>query len=294
MKWRSISKALVFSAIYLTGWLGAAGQESIENPRRFVRNEDTTEFKDVRPAGSGFVRTYETTVLQVYDLDADSTTYTMNRQQALLCSEGQLHDNKREGVFTTYLIDNADHSRRYKVWERTFANNKLNGQWRVFTLRGGLVKFQTYRNDSLNGISRTYWIDGKGIMDEMEYFNGRNKFIQRTFYKNGKVESEMPYDNGRTTGVIRRYYETGTIQETQEVKDGRADGIRKYYYPNGQLAAEQVYKAGKNWEARASFTQKGQRRKAGTLKGGNGTLIYYNEDGTVKETKTFVKGVLKP
>ncbi|HTR30239.1 MAG TPA: hypothetical protein VMH27_13285 [Puia sp.] len=293
MKWRSIHNAAVFLSIGVTGCLCAAGQERNTGTRRFVRNEDTTEFKDVRPAGSGFTRTYETAVLQVYDLDADSTTYTMNRQQALLCIEGELQNNKKEGLFSVYLIDNADHSRRYKVWEKTFAGDKLNGQWRVYTLRGGLVKFQTYRNDSLNGISRSYWIDGKGVMDEMEYFNGRNKFIQRTFFKNGKVESEIPYDNGKTTGVIRRYYETGTIQETQEVKDGRADGVRRYYYPNGQLSVEQVYRAGKNWEARASFTQNRQRRKAGTLKNGNGTLIFYNDDGTVREVKTFVKGVPK-
>jgi antitoxin component YwqK of YwqJK toxin-antitoxin module len=293
MKWRSICKTLVLSSFYSTGWSGAAAQESNASYRRFVREEDTTEFKDVRPAGSGFMRSYETVVLQAYDLDADSTTYMMNRQQALLCSEGQLKNNKKEGLFSVYLIDNADHSRRYKIWEKTFVKDKLSGQWRVFTLRGGLVKFQTYRNDTLNGISRTYWIDGKGIMDEVEYFNGGNKFIQRTFFKSGKIESEMPYYNGKSSGIIKRYYETGTIQETQDMKDGRADGVRRYYYPNGQLWAEQVFKAGKNWEARASFTEKGQRRKAGSLKNGNGTLIYYNEDGTVREVKTFVKGVLK-
>ena len=293
MKSQPIRRIVLLSSISLVGAFGAAAQQGNGSFRKFVRIEDSTEFKDSKPVGDGPVRTYETTVLQVYDLDADGSTYTANRQQALLCIEGQLKNNKKDGVFTCYLIDNADHSIRYKVWEQTFLNNKLNGQWRTYTLGGGLVKFQTYRNDSLNGVSRTYWIDGKSIMEETEYVNGRNKFIQRTYYKNGNVESEMPYDNGKTTGTIRRYYETGKIEEVQEMKNGRADGVRKYYYPNGQLWGEQVYKAGKNWEIRSSFTSKGQRRKAGTLRNGNGTIIYYNEDGSVKEVKSFVNGVMK-
>jgi antitoxin component YwqK of YwqJK toxin-antitoxin module len=292
MKWRASGRSIVTLLFGLTGWIGVAGQQPNYSFRKFVRDEDSTEFSELKPTGDGFIRSYLSTVVQVYDLDNDSTTYMMNRQQALLCIEGQLRNNKREGLFTSYLIDNADHSKRYRVWEQTYVNNKLNGQWRIFTLRGGLVRFQTYKNDSLNGISRTYWIDGKGIMDEQEYFSGKNKFIRRTYYKNGKVELEIPDSSGKPNGTIKRYYETGTIQETQEMKNGRADGVRRFYYPNGQLWIDQVYKAGKNWEIRANYTEKGQRRKAGTLHNGNGTVIYYNEDGTVREVKTFVKGAV--
>jgi antitoxin component YwqK of YwqJK toxin-antitoxin module len=277
-------------SIGLTAWFGVWGQQPNYNFRNFVRDEDTTEFKGVKPVGDGFSRAYLQTVVQVYDLDNDSTTYMMGREQALLCIEGQLRNNKREGLYTFYLIDNTDHSKRYKVWEQTFVNDKLNGEWRIFSLRGGLVRFQTYRNDSLNGVSRTYWIDGKGIMDEEEYFNGKSKFIQRTYYKSGKTESEIPYENGKSTGTVKRYYETGKVQETQEMKNGRADGVRKYYYPNGQLWIDQVYKAGKFWEVRANYTEKGQRRKAGTLHNGNGTIVYYNEDGTVREVVTYANG----
>jgi antitoxin component YwqK of YwqJK toxin-antitoxin module len=293
MKWRAAGINIVTLLFGLIGWMGVTGQQPNNSFRKFVRDEDSTEFADLKPAGDGSIRSYLSTVVQVYDLDDDSTTYMMNRQQVLLCIEGQLRNNKREGLFTAFLIDNADHSKRYKVWEQTFVNNKLNGQWRVYTLRGGLVRFQTYRNDSLNGISRTYWIDGKGIMDEQEYFSGKNKFIQRTYYKNGKIESEMPYENGKSNGTIKRYFETGTIQETQEMKNGRAEGVRRYYYPNGQLWIDQVYKTGKNWQVRANYTEKGQRRKAGTLHNGNGTIIFYNEDGTIREVKNYVNGVAK-
>lgn len=257
----------------MTILVGLAGRQSVSGQQidfhRFVRDEDAVELKAVKPAADGFSRTYEMEAVQVYDLDADSTTYVMNRQLVMLCVEGQLKDNKREGVFSFYLTDKSDQRKRYKIREQTFANNKLNGPSRIYTLRGGLVKIQTFKNDSLNGLNRTYWIDGKTIMDEREYVNGQNRYIQRTYYKNGKVESEISYENGHLNGVM------------------------KQYYPGGQLSVEQVYKAGKSWEIRGNFTAKGQRRKAGTLRNGNGTIIYYNDDGTVREVKTFVNGVAK-
>jgi antitoxin component YwqK of YwqJK toxin-antitoxin module len=288
MKWRSAGMTLIFG---LMACPGVRGQQI--DFHRFVNDEDAVGLKAVKPDGDGFIRTYELMPVQVYDLDADSTTYVMNRQMALLCVEGQLTNNKREGVFSFYLTDKEDQKKRYKVWEQTFSNNKLNGQWRTYTLRGGLVRIQTYKNDSLNGVSRTYWIDGKGIMDEREYFNGQNKFTERTFFRNGKTELEMPYESGKPNGTIRRYYETGVLQETQQVKNGVADGVRRLYYPNGQLSVDQVFRAGRNWEIRGNYTQKGLHRKAGTLHNGTGTIIYYNEDGTVREVKTFVNGVAK-
>ena len=37
--------------------------------------------------------------------------------------------------------------------------------------------------------------------------------------------------------------------------------------------------------------QKGNKRDAGTLKNGNGTVILYDEDGTVMEIMTYKNGV---
>jgi|SRR5580693_2521284 antitoxin component YwqK of YwqJK toxin-antitoxin module len=123
---------------------------------------------------------------------------------ALLCFEGQLKDNKKEGVFNIYLIDSSDHSKRYRIWEQMYSDGKLNGQWRTYTLRGTLVNFQTFKNDSLNGITRNFWIDGKKIMDETEYFNGHNVYILKPFYDNGKVKTEIPYADGKINGIAKK------------------------------------------------------------------------------------------
>lgn len=257
--------------------------------KSFVKILDTSEFKITAP-DNGSVRSYVFTNIQVWDIDDDSTTYMMGSTDAVVCFEGYQKNKKKEGVFSAYLIDSADHNKRYKIYEQTYENGKLNGQWRTYTLHGTLTNFRTYKDDSLNGVSRHFWIDGKSIMDETEYFDGHSKYIYREYNKSGKVISEIPYVNEKIQGIGKKYYGDGTIQEQVEFTNGVFNGIRKYYYSNGQLWIEELYKEGKNWTVLGNYTQDGKKRDAGTLKDGNGTIIFYNEDGTVREVLNYLNG----
>lgn len=259
-------------------------------PKSFVTVFDSTKLKSpVRPE-NGFFRTYLPVETQIFDLDDNNSTYIAISAKVLLCFEGESRNNKREGVFNVYLIDSLDYDKRYKIWEQTFVNDKLTGLWNVYTLKGTLTSFQTYRNDSLNGIARNLWIDGKTIMDETEYFNGSANFTIRNFHKNGKIQAEIPHLNNKITGLGKKFYENGTLQESAHFENGAFNGTRKYYYPNGQLWIEQVYKQGKSWTVVANYTEDGKKRNAGTLKNGNGTIIFYNEDGSIRETISYING----
>ena len=217
-------------------------------------------------------------------------------------------------VFLIFFLLIVNHSRRYKIWEQSYANDKLNGEWRTYNLRGTVIRTQQYQNDSLNGLSRDYWIDGKTIMEEREFFKGSSKYIVRTFYKSGKPEAEQSYENGFVNGFSKKYYENGKLSENITIKGGTPDGpakryyedgtikeevtfahgqfsnVRKYYYPNGKLWIEQEYNDGLPWTVISNYDETGNKRNAGTLKNGNGTLILYNEDGTVRETLTYENG----
>ena len=279
---------------FLTGFLLAAFttfcQQPPHNFRKLVSEPDTSEFKAIVPKKDGPVRTYIPTEVQIMDIDKDSTKYITGTVRALVCFEGQYINGKREGAFNVYVIDAADHAKRYRIGEQSYSNNKLNGPWKTYTLGGTLANFQTFRNDTLDGISRFFGIDGKTIREETEYFNGQSKFIQKNFYKNGKAQMEVPYENGKINGVGKKYYESGALKEVAEFRDAKFHGLRKYYYPNGQLWIEQIYKEGKSWTVVANYTESGQKRDAGTLKNGNGTVIFYNDDGSVRDVLTYVDG----
>ncbi len=272
-------------------YASSTAQEPRYTKKRFVDYDDPKEFARLVPKKDGLMRTYLLINPEIWDLDDDQSTYVKGGQQALVCIEGQYKNGKREGVYAAYLLDSADHKKRYKIWEQTYAGNKLNGQWRTYTLKGGLVRFQTYKNDSLDGPSRDYWIDGKSIMEEKIYFNGKNKYVLKDYSRDGKVLEETTFVNEIPNGPAKKFYPNGILMDEVILLNGVPDGPRKYYYPSGKLWVESEMKNGKPWTVYANYTEAGKKRNPGTLKDGNGTMIFYNNDGGIRETVTYKNGI---
>ena len=267
------------------------GQQPKWTQKHFVSFFDTSAFKITNPENDGLLRTYILTQPQIVDIDDDSTTYIKGSVTALLCFEGQKINHKRNGIFNVYLIDSTDHSKRYKIWQQEYLNDKLNGKWKVFTLHGTIAGYQTFKNDSLNGPAIDYWIDGKSITEERIYFNGKSKYIQKDYFENGKVEDETTYTNDIPNGLTKEYYSTGILKREVVLENGIQNGMFKYYYPSGKIWIEEEMKNGLTWSVIANYMQNGKIRNAGTLKDGDGTIIFYNDDGSIRETATYKNGI---
>lgn len=284
--------------------------------KHFVNYHDTNTFKISMIPKDGKGQFYLLSEPEIWDTDDHNTTHIRGGGKTyLLGMEGHFKNYKKNGLLTVFLIDSADNTKHYKIWEQTYVNDKLNGEWRTYNLKGTLVRVENYKEDSLFGISKDFHIDGEKVLEEREYFGNRSKYKIRTFYMSGKVEHEQSfekgvphgyakvyYENGQLKefvevkegmpyGKANRYYETGTLMEEAFVVNGQFVGKRKYFYPSGQLWIEQFYKEGKPWNIIGNYDEKGMKRNAGTLKEGNGTIILYNEDGKVREIVTFVKGI---
>jgi hypothetical protein len=154
--------------------LALAGQQPKYTPKHFVSDYDTVEFKRIIGDQEGFQKVYFLTSLALWDVDDDFTTYIKFGRKTLVCIEGKYSHGQRNGIYTTYVIDSLDHSKRFKIAEQNYVNDKLNGEWRTFCLSGNLQGFQTFKDDSLSGVAKTYWIDGETIMEEQEYFEKKN------------------------------------------------------------------------------------------------------------------------
>lgn len=268
-------------------------QQPNYTPKNFVNRLDTAEFKYITPKKNGFSRTFLLTKPSYYDLDDDSTTYIMFSDSAVITVEGNIKNGNREGVYKFYLTDEYDHNKRYKIWEQTFKNDKLDGEWRKYKLRGGLVSTENFKNGILNGISKMYWIDGKTLVEETKYFDDPSFVVLRKYYSNNKLKSTSAFTAGKLNGISKSYYENGNLKEYAEFKNNDFNGVRKYFYENGQLWIEQTYVEGKFLDVIANYTEGGIKRDPGSLKNGTGTIIFYNEDGSVREVQHIINGYLK-
>jgi antitoxin component YwqK of YwqJK toxin-antitoxin module len=159
---------LILYSLMITNSL--LSQSSKYKTKQFVSQKAEIEFVNELNDSTGFFKTYILAQPEIWDIDNDSSTYIKWGQKALLCFEGQYRKSKREGEVKVYLIDSSNHNLRFKIWEQSYANDRLNGEWKTFTLKGNLVNSQMYRNDTLNGISKYFWIDGKTTIEERRYF----------------------------------------------------------------------------------------------------------------------------
>ncbi|UYQ94947.1 toxin-antitoxin system YwqK family antitoxin [Chitinophaga horti] len=284
MKFRLL---FVFAGLTLTA---SAQRAPKYTPKHFVTKADATTFKPTGPLKNGTTKSYIETRIAYFDVDDNNTTAIKGGGNALVYFESEVKGGKRNGITRQYLIDSLDHQKLYLLAEQTYKNDKLNGTWKYYNLKGTVVRLQTFKDDSLHGLSRDYWIDGVKVMNEFEFFNGRGKYIERGFHKNGNVSEEVTFINGIQEGEMKIYYETGVLQDQFNVKNGKRDGLRTYYYPNGKPWIQVIFKDGNQWTVVANYDSKGNKRNAGTLKDGDGTLIMYDDDTTVRETVTFKGG----
>jgi antitoxin component YwqK of YwqJK toxin-antitoxin module len=247
------------------------------------------EFVVSIPKMDGILKTYLVASPEIWDVDDKYSSYIRYGQKVLIYLEGPKLNGKREGLFTAYLIDSLHHKNRYKLYEQTYSNDKLNGVWRNYCLSGNLRSFETYKDDSLSGNAKTFWIDGETVLEEREYLDGQKKFILKE-YEDGKLSQEHLFVNGIAEGLSKRYYPNGIVKEDAVLVNGITNGPRRYFYPSGKIWAERIEKDGKPWTVTGNYSSDGEKRDPGTLKEGNGTMILYKEDGTIRETITYIAG----
>ena len=260
-------------------------------PKHLVVADNINEFVRISPTSDGAMKNYLIATLDIWDTDDNDTSFVVGGQTVLLCIEGYMKNNQRNGLFTGFLIDSLNHKKRYKIWEKTYVNNKLNGKWKTFSLDGKLVNFQTFKNDSLRGIAKNYAVNGKTILEEREYYNGQGNYVLRKFSKSGELLEETSFKNDIANGLLKKYYPSKVLKETMTLKDGVANGIQKSYYSNGRLGIELEFKNGYPWNIISNYTAIGQKRNPGNLKNGNGTIINYNKNGSVDKIVNYVNGM---
>lgn len=294
--------------------LHAVAQQPPYTPK-LLRTAWTPGIVKIDTPENGIGRTYAITEATLWDVDNNNSTHIKWNYKILITMEGPYKNGKREGVFVYRVVDSLNPAKTYPIYEQTFKNDQLNGVWKTYNLQGTLVGVQTFENNIQKGLSTTYWIDGKRIMDEKEILDGERKYIQRNYnqqgdlaetitvenkkpnglrtiyFPNGQPQRQVTLVDGIPNGPAKTFYESGVVAEEVNFENAEFNGTRRYFYPDGKVWIEELYKEGKHWTVIANYDASGKKRNPGTLKNGNGTLILYNEDGTVRETATYINGV---
>lgn len=301
--------------------------KSIENQGSFMRtgvwkaynssgvllSEITYDYKTNRP--SGLCKFY-------HDNGKVKSMGNLQNQS----SEGEWKYYNSEGVLTaikTYVNDSLNGKCQYyyangKLQSETFYLKGLLSGQAVYYFDNGFIKAKgLYLNGKKSGTWLYFFKDGNK-KQESYYVNDALNGIVTNFHKNGTVQSTLKYDekgnlvspiscfdkNGIQilkdgSGMLIELDVEGNITMKSLYRNGCRDGLTTWYYANGQIDSEILYKYdpssapfGLRWESVSSFNSDGTPRAKGTLTGGNGTIISYDENGKVVSEKKYVNGII--
>lgn len=278
-----LSKLIVILIILLT-FFKAAFSQITQNFPELVKVYDTTKYKFIPNSDNA---SFSCFLADITVMVRKGEQNIPEQGKFLLCIKGHFVNDQKEGKFITYVFDDKNY---YKIWEQDYLDNKLNGLWKTYNLSGNLLSELAFKSDSLNGISKEFTMDRKSIISETHFKGSSTTYFRKIYSTSGVLLKEINIVNGELNGISRQYYPNGNLMEEAEYLNNNYHGLRKYYYPNGNLWNEIRFEEGKYWDVISNYNSTGEKRPAGTLEKGNGTIIYYNEDNSIREIANVVTG----
>lgn len=153
----------------------------------------------------------------------------------------------------------------YYVSDKAFQYNKeeKHGKWKFYSLEGILEEERMYFRDRVHG-------------------------RQLRYHENGKIKSESYFKFNVPDSLYKEYNALGGLIIEGQYDMGSADGYWKYYYDDGAQKSEQFIRNDtiyllNYWDSDTVHVQ--------TITEGEGYLVAFYTNGTVREKYTFHNGL---
>jgi antitoxin component YwqK of YwqJK toxin-antitoxin module len=179
--------------------------------------------------------------------------------------------------------------------EGIYSNSERIGKWLHYTIEDKtfkkiLQKEDNYIDGFLDGEFK-YFFPNENIALKGNYDRKNQEYTIKLYYLYGEIYGDELYKNNLKTGTQTYFYPDGAIMEKIKYDKGKKNGIQQFYHKNGQLWTERTYKNDLLLNVKGNYSENGKPRDKGTIKDGNGTVKYYNEEGKVYQIITFKKGL---
>lgn len=210
-------------------------------------------------------------------------------------AEGQYQNGLREGIWRKLMADGAR-------WEGSYKLNLLDGPARVFNREGQLQLEEHYVAGAKEGLFKRFNDAGKLVLQE-EYKGNLLHGRQLTYADDGSfIRKEISYREGRKNGPFRSNYSANLPEIIGSFRHNELFGRLQQYAAEGYMYSDSNYcqrlqgtyatryLCGEWTEFRADGKM---RSKVFYVNGQAQVGVYYYEDGTLKEQRKEVDGLLE-
>lgn len=194
-------------------------------------------------------------------------------------SEGELADNKEEGLWSYYYLSGPlQASGNYK-------NGVEIGEWQWYNEEGNIIKKGSYKYGLQEGPWIFYHANGL-VSDSGSYSQGREtgKWISKT--AEGIITLNATYEQSKPNGEFLSFYNDGTPASKGSYVEGIRTGRWQFWYENGKLSQEADFISTTETKIINAWDNTGKQM----VTMGNGILSVFYASGNVKETVEIKDG----
>ncbi|HYV93727.1 MAG TPA: hypothetical protein VE978_18270 [Chitinophagales bacterium] len=150
--------------------------------------------------------------------------------------------------------------------------------------------FKNQDHSMISGKRLEYYPDGN-VKEEQYYKNGKPDSLWTHYFRNGKVQAIGEFKNGKLNGYTKTFDEEGRIACECLYLNNKLILQHVYkYHKNGNLWVEMILNEKKPWTILVNYNTEGIPQDKGDLKGGNGTLMLYDEANELYRIEHYKKG----
>jgi len=260
------------------------GQLEKVNTRKSNRIIETTEYYN-----NGQLKTHESYTLKKTEnylrpvSNGDLESYYENGGEKEISQKV----NNTDYYITTYYPNGNIESKSF------YQNGFISGKKYEYQYKSKdqIYKITAYQNGLENGPYVEYYSNGN-IREEGIYLEGHLDDTLKVYYDNGTLARIEFRASKELQNELIEYHLNGNIELIISYKDGIKHGKETYNYANGQEAWSRIYNNNRFMEIGKTFDKNGNELPSGTLKKGNGTVNFYDENGLLINQKMVIEGLM--
>ncbi len=203
----------------------------------------------------------------------------------IICNAQDMDKTIIDNIEVEILRNYFDNGNVNKEWTQTMYD--LHGYSKEYYLSGQIKRHSEYRNGKKWKIDSVWYENGK-IKQVIQETEDVEIFYKLEYYENGSIKSKcIVNEELKTVGEFFEYYENGNLSFICNYnKNGQLEGKSTLYFENGVVQQEAKHENGLYYLLNYWNDESEQ-----LIKDGKGTMVKYDEKGTLISKEDFINGL---
>ncbi len=170
----------------------------------------------------------------VFDKLDNLVPYTKNSES----NECRILNNQYDDLYRQWFYNGIITKDIFREYPRINWGNEiieLNGNYKIYNLKGILVEEVSYLKNKLNGVYRKRDWDSGILLREYNFEKGRFNGLCKEWSESGILLREYNYMKNKFSGLCREWFESGILKKEHNYKDHKFEGICNEYDESGEL-----------------------------------------------------------